>query len=181
MPRWSNGLLTAFHGTDSGSLAGYGPLALDAPLAGFAVDIARCRPNTDFGQGFYLATNDHQARQWANTRVHRLRGPRSTRLQAIVLSFAIDRDLLAGADILAFVVATTDYWDLVHDCRLGFAPHSRAGAKKYYDVVYGPVSLSRQELIIHDCDQISVHDQSLANRLPQPIVHQVATSASGLF
>jgi hypothetical protein len=39
-------------------------------------------------------------------------------LQAVVLSFAIDRDLLAGADVLAFVVATTDHWDLIHDCRL---------------------------------------------------------------
>jgi hypothetical protein len=44
------------------------------------------------------------------------------------LYFAIDRDLLAGADILAFVVANIDYWDLVHDCRLGFAPYGRAGA-----------------------------------------------------
>jgi hypothetical protein len=113
--------------------------------------------------------------------VRRLRGPRGTPLQATVLSFAIDRDLLAGAEILAFVMATPDYWDLVHDCRLGFAPHGRPGAKKYYDVVYGPVSLWRQELVVHDCDQISVHDQSLANRLPQPIVYQVATSASGLF
>jgi hypothetical protein len=43
------------------------------------------------------------------------------------------------------------------------------------------VSLSRQELIVHDCDQISVHDQNLANRLPEPIVYQVATSTSGLF
>ena len=181
MPRWSNGPLTAYHGTDSGSVAAYGPLTLHTPLGGFAVSIARCRSNTDFGQGFYLTTNDHQARQWANTRVRRLRGPRGAPLQAIVLSFAIDRDLLAGADILAFVVATTDYWDLVHDCRLGFAPHGRPGAKKYYDIVYGPVSLWRQELVVHDCDQISVHDQTLANRLPRPIVYQVATSASGLF
>jgi hypothetical protein len=181
MPRWSNGPLTANHGTDSGSLSAYGSLVLHAPLAGFAVDIARCRPITDFGQGFYRTINDHQARQWANTRVHRLRGPRGAPLLAIVLSFAIDRDLLAGADILAFVVATTDYWNLVHDCRFGFAPHGRAGAKKYYDVVYRPVSLSRQELIVHNCDQISVHDQNLANQLPEPIVYQVATSASGLF
>jgi hypothetical protein len=171
----------SYHGTDSSSLAAYGSLTLHTPLAGFAVNIARCRPNTDFGQGFYLTTNDHQARQWANSRVRRLRDPRAAPLQAVVLSFAIDRDLLAGADILAFVVATTDYWDFVHDCRLGFAPHGRAGAKKYYDVVYGPVSLSRQELIVHDCDQISVHDQSLADQLPQPTVYQVATGASGLF
>jgi hypothetical protein len=173
--------LTAFHGTDSGSLAAYGPLVLYAPLAGFAINITLCRPNTDFGRGFYLTTNDHQARQWANTRVRRLRSPRGASLQAVVLSFSIDRDLLADADVLAFVVATTDYWDLVHDCRLGFAPHGRPGTKKYYDIVYGPVSLWRQELMIHDCDQISVHDQSLANRLSRPIVHQIATSAGGLF
>jgi hypothetical protein len=173
--------LTAFHGTDSGSLAAYGSLVLYAPLAGFAINITLCRPNTDFGRGFYLTTNDHQARQWANTRVRRLRSPRGASLQAVVLSFSIDRDLLADADVLAFVVATTDYWDLVHDCRLGFAPHGRPGTKKYYDIVYGPVSLWRQELMIHDCDQISVHDQSLANRLSRPIVHQIATSAGGLF
>ena len=180
MPRWSNGPLTAYHGTDSNSLSAYAPLVLHSAVSGFAVNIALCRRHTDFGQGFYLTTSDHQARQRANTRVRRRRAPTGS-IQAVVLSFSIDRDLLADADTLAFVVATPDYWDLVHDCRLGFAPHSRPGTKKYYDVVYGPVSLWRQELVIHDCDQISIHDQNLANRLPQPTVFDLATSVNGLF
>jgi hypothetical protein len=181
MPRWTNGPLTAFHGTDSFSLSAYGSLTLHSPLAGFAVNLALCRRNTDFGQGFYLTTSDHQARQWANTRVRRLLRPTGPPLQAVVLSFAIDRDLIAGADVLAFVLATSDYWDLVHDCRLGLTPHARPGARQYYDIVYGPVSLWRQELIIHDADQISIHDQALANRLPQPIVYQIAALPGGLF
>lgn len=181
MPRWSNGPLIAFHGTDSGSLSAYGVPTLHSQLTGFVVNLALCRRNTDFGQGFYLTTSDHQARQWANTRVRRLLRPTGPPLRAVVLSFAIDRDLLAGPDVLAFVIATSDYWDLVHDCRLGLPPHNRPGAKTHYDLVYGPVSLWRQELVIHDCDQISIHDQALANQLPQPIVYQIAANATGLF
>jgi len=111
--------------------------------------------------------------QWANTR-----GMTS---QAVVLSFSIDRDLLAGADTLVFVAATPDYWDLVHDCRLGFRSHGRPGAKATYDVVCGPVSLWRQELVIHDSDQMSIHDQSLASQLPIPTVHRFAIATSGFL
>jgi hypothetical protein len=110
-----------------------------------------------------------------------MRSPRGAPLQAVVLSFSIDRDLLASADTLAFVVATPDYWDLVQDCRLGFPPHRRPGGKQSYDVVYGPVSLWRQELVIHDCDQISIHEQALANQLPTPNVYQITTGPGGLF
>jgi hypothetical protein len=182
MPRWSNGPLTVYHGTDSDALASYGGLALYNPVPGFVIDVTCGRSNMDFGQGFYMTTYDHQARQWANIKVSRgRRASRPAPSRAVVLSFSIDRDLLAGADALAFVVATTDYWDLVHDCRLGFPTHGRPGTKKTYDIVYGPVSLSRQELTIHDSDQISLHDQVLANQVPSPIVYQMATAASGLF
>jgi hypothetical protein len=181
MPRWSNGPLTVFHGTDSDALAGYGPLALHTALSGFTISIARCRRKTDFGQGFYLTTYDHQARQWANVRVRKGYASRGVVSHGVVLSFTIDRDLLASADVLAFVVATPDYWDLVHDCRIGFTPHARPGAKRAYDVVYGPVSLWRQELTIHDCDQISIHDPTLAGNMPAPVIYQIATTPSGLF
>jgi hypothetical protein len=99
MPRWSNGPLTAYHGTDSLALAPYGSLVLHNPVAGFSISIARCRPNTDFGQGFYLTTNDHQARQWANARVRRMLSSRGGALRAVVLSFSIDRHArLLGLD-----------------------------------------------------------------------------------
>jgi hypothetical protein len=143
--------------------------------------VARGRHNTDFGQGFYLTTYDHQAAQWANGKVRRHLRATGARLRAVVLSFSIDRDLLATADTLAFVAATADYWDLVHDCRLGFGSHRRPGTKTNYDVVYGPVSLWRQELVIHDSDQMSIHDQLLADKLPTPLVYQVATAGSGFL
>ena len=71
MPRWSNPPLRAYHGTDTGAL-GLPPTALTAGvLTFFAPNLARCRPFTDFGQGFYLTTRLHQARQWANAKVLR--------------------------------------------------------------------------------------------------------------
>jgi hypothetical protein len=76
-----------------------------------------------------------------------------------VLSFEIDRDLLAVLDTLAFVRPINDFWDLVQDCRGMFPPHQRRGQQASYDVVYGPVTLWPQRLVIQDCDQISFHTQ----------------------
>jgi hypothetical protein len=184
MPRWSNRSLVAYHGTDTGSLTTYGALghqSLHSQLFGFSINIAACRPNTDFGRGFYLTSYLHQARQWANDRVRRKIAANQPVPKAVVLSFTVDRNLLASAEGLAFVLATNDYWDLVSDCRVGFTPLSRTGANPAYDVVYGPVALWQQQLIIHDCDQVSIHTQTIANRIPAPVVHDIATNASGLF
>jgi hypothetical protein len=180
MAEWNNGPLVVYHGTDSAALAAYGSLVSSSPLPAFKVDITLCRPNTDFGQGFYLTSHLHQARQWANSRVRlsRLRGSAD---QAVVLSFAIDRDLLASAEALAFVIPTTDYWELVHHCRTGLAPHRRSGTKQRYDIVYGPLSLWPRELIIHDCDQLSVHDQKFADQLPTPHILEIGRRADGLL
>jgi Protein of unknown function (DUF3990) len=69
MPKWINPPLVVYHGTDS-SVLGLAPPPLHAVLHTFAVNLARCSPNTDFGRGFYTTTSDHQARQWANKRVY---------------------------------------------------------------------------------------------------------------
>ena len=123
----------------------------------------------------------HQARQWANDRARRKLAAGKPTPRAVVLSFAVDRDLLGRAEVLAFVLATNDYWNLVNDCRIGFPPHSRSGVSAESGVVYGPVSLWEQELVIHDCDQISVHRQAVANQFPTPIVYDVATNPNGRF
>ncbi len=154
MPRWKNQPLVVYHGTDSGSLPS-GPWIVGSPVP-FPVSLARCRTLVDFGQGFYTTTNQHQAEQWANTRVLRL--PPRTGLKAIVLAFSVDRDVLAGLDGLAFVRPTTDFWDLVTDSRYGFSPHARMkSGHPAFDVVYGPVTLWPQNLVLADCDQISFH------------------------
>jgi hypothetical protein len=172
MPRWKNQPLVVYHGTDTGSLPpGSWPIGSTVP---FPVNLARCRPLTDFGQGFYTTTNQHQAEQWANTRVLRL--PPGVGIKAVVLAFAVDRDDLARLDALAFLLATFDFWDLVTDCRYGFPPHARAvPGHPSYDVVYGPVTLWPQNLVLAGCDQISFHTPSAVAILPsQPVLQSRA-------
>jgi hypothetical protein len=130
---------------------------------------------TDFGRGFYTTTRLHQAKQWANSRVRRILAPNGPTPQAIVLSFTLDRNRLAKLDTLVFVRPTRDYWRLVNDCRNGFPPHQR-GQPDEYDIVYGPVSLAPQQLLIQDCDQISFHTHRALSVLGvRPSVQAVAS------
>lgn len=176
MPLWTDGPLRVFHGTDSFSAGAVG-LSTGSPVR-FRPLIARSRRFTDFGQGFYTTTRLHQARQWANMRVLRASLPPGTK--AIVLAFDLDLTTLARWESLTFVRPTRDYWDLVTDCRHGFAPHQRrGGAGIAYDVVYGPVSVWPQRIVLADCDQISFHTQAVANNLPQPVL--AAAAPNDLF
>jgi hypothetical protein len=183
MSRWLNPALRVYHGT-SAAAAGIAMPASGAPLsyAGliakplpvpFVINLARCRPFTDFGQGFYVTTSLHQAREWANTKVRSW----TSRTQALVLEFAPDRDWLATLEALCFVRPTQDFWDLVHDCRNRFPPHQRIYPHGPYDVVFGPVSIWPSRLLIADCDQISFHTaRSLIGMGSNPIVVDIAPS-----
>jgi hypothetical protein len=178
MPAWNNPPLTVYHGTDDVSL-GRGRLTQGMVLRGFRVNLALCRPLTDFGQGFYTTTSLHQAREWANARVRRVLAPTQVHT-AVVLRFSLDRNLLAGLEALAFVRPITDFWNLVQDCRYGFPPHQRSGSNPAYDVVYGPVTIWPSRLLIQDCDQISFHTVDGIGPLNEPEVAEVAP-AGGLF
>ena len=50
------------------------------------------------------------------------------------------------------------------------SPHLLHGNKNY-DIVFGPVSLWRQRLVIKDCDQISFHTEAALDILPAPVIH----------
>jgi len=68
MPSWALSAgsikpLVVYHGTDD-TVAGASTTPLGARPAGFRPNLALCRPNTDFGQGFYVSTSEYQARQW---------------------------------------------------------------------------------------------------------------------
>ena len=154
---WSNQPLKVYHGCDDLSAS---RIVLGDGAHG--ISLASGSPTTDFGQGFYTTTNVHQAEQWGNRRFHigKSRGAKS----AAVVEFTIDRDVLAGLEHMAFVredfAPNSDYWQLVAHCR-GGNDHARSEptGKGYYDVVYGPVSLFPQFLVIGDADQISFHTQ----------------------
>ncbi|MBR0871283.1 DUF3990 domain-containing protein [Bradyrhizobium tropiciagri] len=178
MPAWGNKDVVLYHGTDD--------LAVGAQLHGpgsplpLAVNLALCRSFTDFGQGFYCTTSIHQAQQWANARLLRMLAPTGPAPCAIVLEFKLSRDWLASLDMLAFVRPINDFWDLVDDCRNGFAPHQRSVPHNVcYDVVCGPVTIWPQRLVIQDCDQFSFHTQRAVRGLKTPVVHSKGSPANG--
>ena len=141
---WANDPLKVYHGCDDVSAVRIAPAG-----GGHGIALASGSPATDFGQGFYTTTNVHQAEQWANRRFRVARSRGAT--CAAVVEVTIDRDGLAGLEHMAFVrgdgAPDSDYWRLVAHCRSG-TDHGRIGNKAFYDVVYGPVSLFPQFLVI---------------------------------
>jgi hypothetical protein len=165
---WNNGPIKLYHGTDDNSAI---------LIQQHGVDLSHCKTLTDFGQGFYLTTNLVQAKNWANTRC-RLMNLKNVMASinvphpiATVISCDFIRDQLASLEVLVFVTENTspDFWDLIKVCRQTAPPaqHKRQSpANNYYDVVFGPVTLWPQTLVIKDCDQISFHSKNSLNCLP---------------
>jgi hypothetical protein len=156
MPRWTLPAgslkdLILFHGTDS-SIPGTAGIAANTQIR-FMVNLARCSTHTEFGQGFYTTTSEHQA---------------------LVLRFEVDRNWLATMETLFFVQPTAHFWDLVDDCHLGFPPHQRPPPNNpSFDTVCGPVTLWPRVLIIQNCDQVSFHTQRAVHGLGNPWIHAV--------
>lgn len=173
---WSNGPLVLYHGCDDISAQS---IMIPVSPNRHGINLAYSRPLVDFGRGFYTTTYLHQAKNWANMRCQRLRGATPPRpALATVLKFEVDRTQLGQLQALTFVVDNLDYWDFVQHCRHGMGSHRSTGN---YDVVYGPVSLWPQTLVIKDCDQVSFHtDLSLAV-LSAPIIEAQAQSHTDPF
>jgi Protein of unknown function (DUF3990) len=93
------------------------------------IQLSLCRPLTDFGQGFYTTTWEHQAKEWANQQTRRLSVRTGATPVATVLRFDVDRDYLAAVEDLVFLRETTEFYDLVGDCRSGAMPHGRRPGK----------------------------------------------------
>jgi hypothetical protein len=175
---WNNDKLTLYHGTDTLSLA----LNPNMPYSftvgqviPFTVDLSLCRPATDFGQGFYVTTSLHQAKEWANAKQGRVAGGSL----AVVLRFDVDRNWLAGQDTLVFVRGVQDYWDFVAHCRGGLAVHNRYPHHpgSAYDVIYGLVTIWPRRILLLDCDQVSFHTDRAAAGLSGPKIEAIASQA----
>ena len=178
---WNNGPLALYHGSNTIAFQSATGLAVHIP---FAIDWNACRDFTDFGKAFYTTTSPHQAREWANKSIRFSRGKRGTaQTRAAIIRFDVDREELASLAVLAFVRDTADFYYFVHYCRSRGIPHGRNGPQNAYDVVYGPVALRNQQLIIQDSDQVSFHTQAAADCLCRngTVVHDIATAANGLL
>ena len=166
---WRNQTLVLFHGTTTLDL-NLSYIYLQGfninPLTSFSVQLSKCRRHTDFGQGFYTTTSHHQARQWANARFQMKASPVGAAEAAVVLSFDVSRDWLAGLQQLHFALPSVDFYDFVDYCRtVGSRPHGRTGGASNYEMVWGPVRMGTQQLVIHDCDQLSFHTQTTCTQL----------------
>lgn len=160
---WNHQPLTVYHGCDDASAAS---------IARYGVSLGACRPGSDFGQGFYVTTNERQAMDWANAR-YRLRMRRGA-TSAAVLSFGIHRHSVGRLAAMAFVRdgAGSDYWALVDHCRNGGDHQHPNRANGFYDVVAGPVSLYRRRVVMRDSDQISFHTGAAISVLGRPTVRK---------
>ncbi len=172
---WTNGSLTLYHGTTDTAVS-----ALCKPSGALPhnIDISLCRAHTDFGQGFYLTTFLQQAEGWADKQFRDLRRRRRVELstRAVVLRFEVDRNQLASLLSLCFVTdrSNPDYWNFIEHCRTEMGSHLLHGNKNY-DVVFGPVTLWPQRLVIKDADQISFHTKTALEILPAPVLHSQGT------
>lgn len=170
---WTNSPLVLFHGTTDSAVSN-----IMAPVAPnrHGINLGLCRPLADFGQGFYFTTYLHQAKNWANNRC--LGSLPGSNPIATVLSFDVDRNLLGQLQTLVFLRDDSNYWDFVMHCRSGLGPHRPTGQ---YDVVFGPVSLWPQTLVIANCDQISCHTTLALAILPNPIIEAQGTLGTPLL
>ena len=158
---WIHQPLTVYHGCDYVSAAG---------IAQHGVDLDASRVRNDFGRGFYVTTNEAQAKQWANNKYafYELRAS-----CAAVVSFLVAREQLAELFTMAFVRgggAESDYRALVEHCRTGGDHRHPGRTSAFYDVVYGPVSLYPRVGVKDDFDQISFHTPEAIRVLGQPTI-----------
>jgi Protein of unknown function (DUF3990) len=146
---WVNGPVVVYHGTDEISARN---------IQNNGIQLALCRPAADFGRGFYVTSNLHQAEQWANQKMGHLPQGSAARLAA-VLTFDLDRDAAADLDDhLTFVIADPAFHDFVIYNRLG-GPHHHRNIGVGYDLVYGPVAAYPQTITYANCDQICFLNQ----------------------
>jgi hypothetical protein len=154
---WINDDMVLYHGCSDQSLSTVNPtgIIVSGPPYNITLNIGATRP--DFGPGFYTTTWLHQAKNWANLRVAKLRR-RHPNVRAVVLAMRIERNRFANLESLVFASDRDNYYPFITYCRGGGTPHAdlayRGGP---YDVIVGPVSLGTQQLVIAQADQVSFH------------------------
>lgn len=144
---WGNPPFRLYHGTLEANARS---------IVSVGVSVARGRPGTDFGPGFYTTSDPEVAREWA----WRLESKRHRRRTAVVAA-DLDRDSLASLSWLSFVRGdedADDFWRFVASCRRGALHHGRSAPTPLYDAVMGPVvAILNQRVCVVDTDQISFH------------------------
>lgn len=139
------------------------------------VDPSRCRPDTDFGRGFYTTTARRQAQHWAWKQSEALDGALRRGRTPVTLRFRVPLAELSALNGLHFVLGDLGndrLWSFIHHCR-----QSRPGAVRdhlhpdpahdgWYDVISGPVAAFWDQCVaMIGADQISFHTPAAAEVL----------------
>jgi hypothetical protein len=171
---WKNDDLVLYHGCSTVSLQPGNPqgIALDTPSHG--INHTTSRQRLDFGPGFYTTTWLYQARLWANERQIRDAKGHSA-AKAVVLRIEMRRNDLADLQCLGFVDWKRGGWlSFIEYCRAGGRPHAPKEYRSHpYDVVYGPLSGSKDHLSFGEADQLSFHTEEATKKIPIVSVHEL--------
>lgn len=118
------------------------------------IDLAKSKPNKDFGKGFYLSENEKQAQKMAVFKSMQLGGI------PVVSKFEFDRNIMADSSLRIKVF--TDYSEEWAD----FVLANRDGCPvERYDIVYGPIANDKVGMQIRKLKDGSIDKAEFLNRL----------------
>lgn len=118
------------------------------------IDLAKSKPNKDFGKGFYLSENESQAQEMAVFKSMQLGGT------PVVSKFEFDRNIMADSSLKIKVF--TDYSEEWAD----FVLANRDGCPvERYDIVYGPIANDKVGMQIRKLKDGSIDKSEFLNRL----------------
>lgn len=118
------------------------------------IDLARSKPNKDFGQGFYLSEDEGQAREMAQFKAMQLGG------DAIVSKFNFDEAIMSGSSLKVKIFSdySEEWADFVFANRDG-------NPVEHFDIVYGPIANDKVGIQIRKLKDGSIDKKEFLNRL----------------
>ena len=121
-----------------------------------AIDFSKCHRGKDFGCGFYLSENRHQAVEIAENRVKFQGG------KVVVQEYAFDESLLGGLLLFRkFDSYTKDWAEFIYANRKNLNTENI----HFYDVVYGPVANDRVGLQVRNLIEHNINIEVFLERL----------------
>jgi hypothetical protein len=120
------------------------------------VDLAKSKPNKDFGQGFYLSEDYDQAMDMAKIKVEQLEEG-----EPIVMAFEVNESLMEQLKVLRYNEYTEEWAKFI---LLNRRNKSKQPAHNY-DIVYGPIANDRVGVQLWKYESQTIDLPTLVRRL----------------
>lgn len=118
------------------------------------IDLAKSKPNKDFGKGFYLSENEEQAVEMAKYKSSIFGG------DIVITKFEFDLEVLNYSELKVKIFSEySEEW-------ADFVLANRDGKQiESYDIVYGPIANDKVGVQIRKLKDGSIDKQEFLNRL----------------